>query len=592
MASSGQTLWHVPVYDLRVVLHLTFNRMEMRRLLVFLSLASLACHTDSAVAPVNPPSATDAKNMAVGEVRVLTPAQLPNGIELTGANATSDYVIVVANASPVLDVPSTYVVAGDRASGDVPRTNTMGGSELIATGGDDGEGAQQAADARIRSFERSHLIPSRAASAALGGRNLIGMSGAVSVGQTLTIKVPNEQSSDLCKNFVTTTGVVRSVSRRAIIVLDNNADQNAFTTTDFDAIANEFDNTVYPTDSSYFGNPTDIDQNGHVILYYTPEVNKLTPRGQTSFVAGFFFAGDFFPPTSATNGCLQSNQGEIFYLLAADPNGTFNNVRSASTVRQGTRGTIAHEFQHMINAGNRIQSNAPAFEVTWLDEGLAHTAEDAVGRAVRGFGDFQTLADGDLFVPGDQTKIDAYNAFFGQNLRRFSTWLSRPDTSSGLSSRADKNLSSRGAIWALLRWTGDHYSGGNFRTYTRKLAAGPDTGLKNLTGVAGQPLDTLLAGWMVTNYSDHLGIAGLPPNYNYVGYNMRSAVAGAASGVYPLQVTTLASGTTVSTSSLPGSGTYYRVAVAAGAPRTIKVQDATGANVSFAGARYYVLRID
>jgi hypothetical protein len=27
--------------------------------------------------------------------------------------------------------------------------------------------------------------------------------------------------------------------------------------------------------------------------------------------------------------------------------------RTSSSVRQGTRGTIAHEFRHMINAGNR-----------------------------------------------------------------------------------------------------------------------------------------------------------------------------------------------------------------------------------------------
>jgi hypothetical protein len=581
------------VYDFRLIPNLTFTRMEMRRLLVPLSLAAIACHTDSAVAPVNT-SATDAKNMVVGETRVLTPSAVPNGIELSGAASTSDYLVVVANANPVLDVQSSYTVRGDLFAGDAARASNLESSGMVAVTPDDGNAAQEAADSHIRSFERAHLVPARASAVASGARNLLGMSGAVVVGQSLNINVPNENSSDLCKNFFPTTGTVKSVSRRAIIVMDNNANQSAFSQADFDAIAAEFDNTTYPTDSSYFGNPTDIDQNTHVILYYTPEVNKLTQPAQSSFVAGFFFAGDFFSPTSTTNGCAQSNQGEIFYLLAPDPTGAFNNnIRSAATVRQGTRGTIAHEFQHMINAGNRIRSNAPAFESVWLDEGLAHTAEDAVGRAVRGFGDFQTLSDADLFGNGTpQATVDAYTAFFGQNLRRFSTWLSRPDTSSGLSKHADKNLSSRGAIWALLRWTGDHYSGGNFRAYTRKLAAGPDTGLKNLTGVAAEPLDTLLAGWLPTNYSDHFGIVGLPSIYNYVGYNMRDAVAHAGNGTYPLQVTTLASGAVVSTSSLSGSGTYYRVVVAANTPRTIKVQDGVGANVAFTGARFYVLRID
>ena len=562
----------------------------MRRKLAFLSLAALACHTDSAIAPIIQPGASDAKNMVVSEVRVLTPSQLPNGIEFSASPQSSDYLLIVANTNSSLDVPASYVVKGDQFVDVAARSTALAPSSMIAVA--DGQSdAQEIADAHIRSFERSRLVPSRAVASSLPARNLT-VSAAVAVGDAITLKVPNEKTSDLCKNFITTQGTVKAVSNRSIIVLDNQASQTTFTSADFSAIATEFDNVVYPTDSSYFGKPTDMDANGRVILYYTPEVNKLTPAGQASFIGGFFFAGDFFAPNSTSSGCLQSNQGEIFYLLAPDPSGTFGSIRTTSTVRQGTRGTVAHEFQHMINAGNRILSGASAFESVWLDEGLAHTAEDAVGRAVRGFTDFQTLADADLFTSGNQTIVDAYNAFFNQNLRRFNFWLARPDTSSPLSKHADENLSSRGAIWALLRWTGDQYSSGNFRAYTRKLAAGPDTGVKNLTAVAGQPLDTLLAGWMVANYSDHLGFLGLPAKYNYVGYNMRSAVAGANGGTYNLLVTTLGAGATISTTSLSGSGTYYKVTVPAGSTRTIKVQDSSGANVSFTGAHFYVLRID
>lgn len=570
----------------------------MRRLLVPASLALFACHTDSAVAPVAPPAggANDAKNMSVGEVRVLTPSQVPTGIELSTNTAATDYLIVVANTNPTPDVLATYLVQGDLIAGGAART-VVAPSFLTAADADGSRpDVQSLADARIRAWERANLHPSAARVSSSGARYSLGISPIVvsSIGQQVTIKVPNDSTSNLCTNFITTTGTVKALSTHAAIVVDNQAPSGGFTQQDFDAIAAEFDNTTYPTDASYFGNPTDIDNNGRVVLYYTPEVNKLTKPGQTSFIGGFFFAGDFFDPTKtvAQNGCPQSNQGEIFYLLAPDPTGIYGNKRSTITVRQGTRGTVAHEFQHMINAGNRVVSRASAFESAWLDEGLAHEAEEAVGRAVRGFSDFQTLTDADLFVSGDQTSVDAYNAFFGQNLTRFKLWLQRPDTSSGISKLADKNLSSRGAIWALLRWTGDQYSNGNFRAYTKKLAAGPDTGVKNLTGVTAQPLDTLLAGWMVANYSDHTSIPGLAAKYNYVGYNMRSAVAGASSGSYPLLATTLASGATVSTKSLSGSGTYYSVTVPAGASRTIKIQDSTGANVSFVGAHFYVLRID
>jgi hypothetical protein len=566
--------------------------MEMRRFLVLFCLSALACHTDSAVAPVIPPAENDAKNMAVGEVRVLTPSQLPNGIELsTGA---ADYIIVVANTNPIPDVLASYVVKGDLFADNMSRSDALSPLNVLVAGGDRPD-AQEIADARVRAWERAHLSPANATRfAGITALNSLGISPIVAenVGDQVTVKVPNEKSSDLCANYFTTTGTVKSIRNRATIVLDNTADQNAFSTSDFDAIATEFDNVVYPTDSSYFGKPTDIDANGHVVLYYTPEVNKLTERGQSSFIGGFFFAGDFFPPTPEPAGCPQSNQGEIFYLLAPDPFGEFSTPRTPATVRQGTRGTVAHEFQHMINAGNRFLGKAPAFESVWLDEGLAHTAEDANGRVVRGFSDFQTLSDADLFVSGNTTVNEAYNAFFIQNLRRLATWLAHPDTSSGISKNADANLSSRGAIWALLRWSGDHFSNGDFRAYTRKLAAGPDTGVKNLTGVTAQALDTLLSGWMVSNYSDHNSISNLASRYNYVGYNMRSAVAGAIGAAYPLLVTTLASDATVSTKSLSGSGTYYRVAVPAGSTRTIKIQDSSGANASFIGAHFFVLRID
>ncbi|MBA3646530.1 MAG: hypothetical protein H0W63_10160 [Gemmatimonadaceae bacterium] len=571
----------------------------MRRDLVFLTvIVAAACHTDSVVDPGNNPPAgfADAKSMNVGEVRVLTPSQVPNGIELSANAAVTDYLLVVANTNTTLDVQANYVVKGNLFTDAALRTNVVP-SNIIAVDGSVPD-LQEAADAHIRAYERSHLTPSRALNTTrVPGAPRIAFvlsSGPVTVGQQVPIKVPNEKTSDLCANFIPTTGTVKAVSAKAIIVLDNQANQNAFTTADFTAIATEFDNVIYPTDSAYFGKPTDFDNNGRVVIYYTPEVNKLTERTSQSFIGGFFFGGDFFDPnkTTAQGGCPQSNQGEIFYLLAPDPAGTFGKTQSVINVRQGTRGTVAHEFQHMINAGNRVLSNASAFESVWLDEGLAHSAEDAVGRAVRGFGDFQTLTDTDVFPAGNATAQEAYNAFFGQNLSRFKAWLARPDTSSPLSKHADQNLSTRGAIWALLRWTGDQYSGGNFRAYTKKLAAGPDTGVKNLTTVAAQPLDTLLAGWLVANFSDHTNIPGLLPKYNYVGYNMRSAVAGASSGTYPLAVTTLASGASVTTKTLSGSGTYYKIVVPAGAGRTIIVQDPGGTTASFPGAHYYVLRID
>jgi hypothetical protein len=81
--------------------------------------------------------------------------------------------------------------------------------------------------------------------------------------------------------------------------------------------------------------------------------------------------------------CPQTNEQEIFYLLAADPTGEFSDARSTALVRGDAR-TIAHEFQHMINQWIRQFNPAvDEFEVDWLNEGLLHFAEEAVGRASR-----------------------------------------------------------------------------------------------------------------------------------------------------------------------------------------------------------------
>src|SRR4029078_2006391 len=111
---------------------------------------------------------------------------------------------------------------------------------------------------------------------------------------------------------------------------------------------------------------------------------------------GFFWGGDLVKKTEyqqINKSCPQTNEQEIFYMLVPDPNGTINgNSRSVSLVRQNTRGTLAHEFQHMINQGSRLLNPAvDSSETAWLDESLSHFAEEIVGRKLKGFGDFQNL---------------------------------------------------------------------------------------------------------------------------------------------------------------------------------------------------------
>jgi hypothetical protein len=373
------------------------------------------------------------------------------------------------------------------------------------------------------------------------------------------------------------------VSTRAVIVQDTLSPINGFTNSDFTAIANEFDTLIYPTDVNFFGAPSDIDTSDRVMILYTPRVNSLTPRGSTGIVGGFFFGGDLFP----TAACTQSNNAELFYLLAPDPTGTFNNVRTVTTVRQTTRGTIAHEFQHMINQSIRTAANASP-ETVWLNEGLSHFAEDAVGRVARGFAQNRNLTDADA-----KTNINDYNAFFFQNLARFRLWMQVPDTSSPTSLHAASELSHRGAAQMLIRWAADQFGGTDIPAFTRRLVAGPATGVNNLTTTTAQPFDTLVVGWLTANFADDF-VTGINARYTYKSWNLRDVETAVNGGSYPLFVEPLFTVGTFSETVRSGSGAYFRHTGAGGSPtRVFRMLDpgTTTTGASFAGARLIVLRI-
>ena len=582
---------------------------------------AIACQGGDGVGPVGVSS--NISTMAVGEVRVLSPSDIQTGIDLSSTSSARDYVIIVGNTSTQHDVVANYVVRADVTTGgsfgvSAPsdlsaQVSTPSGQIPLA------RTPQQAVDNKVRAFERKNLVL-RSASDPLGvsrfslRRSVLAPSGAAFAipvpGDRINVRVPDGNSTNLCNNYFTTQAVVASVSSKAILAVDtlDGPPLGLFTQQDMDSFTAEFDNITYPTDASYYNTPTDIDGNGRIIMLFTGQINKLTPPNTNGgFVGGFFFAGDLFPPVDQGGGagsfCPESNQAEIFYLLSPDPTGRFGNVRTTASVRQATRGTVAHEFQHMINAGNRYQNPAVShFESTWLDEGLAHFAEDAVGRVQRGFTDLQTLTYADLLPCSPCSEANDFNAFFFQNLARLTHWMARPDTSSGITGDQpiENNLSSRGAAWALLRYAADNYSGGLPRDLTRKLVAGPDTGIKNFSANAGASIDTLVAGWLVSMYADHLGVSGLDAKYQYRSYNFRNvmppvakSVLGQTTATYPLAVRGIGSGSdNISATNRSGTGTFYRLSVAANSgAKNVKVLDSSGNVASFTGEHVYVLRV-
>jgi hypothetical protein len=260
---------------------------------------------------------------------------------------------------------------------------------------------------------------------------------------------------------------------------------------------------------------------------------------------------------------------------------------------------MGHEFQHAINDGTRLVNNANDFESAWLDESLSSLAVDAIGRAKLGETAAQDLS---ILTLSDMVHMDQniYNTFFSENFARTQLYVSRPDTIGPLvtNSREESDIAAFGAGWAFLRYTVDWFSHDVPRNLTRALVAGPDTGTANLIAHAGAPLDTLLAHWLVTMYTDGQNIPGLAAQYNYRTYKMRDIVSNLCAGVgcstaLPyLPVTPIGDGTVSVTLGVPSSSAdYFITSLTNGGARTFTIANPNGSTAVNSHGRLYVVRI-
>ena len=549
---------------------------------------------------VDPDPCTNPIALSVGQVRVLSGPAAVACITLAPTTSSSDFLFITANAEQDQDETAFYSVVlpgGVAAMAEALRAMTF---DPIAFAEMQAIQFVELTEARMRAQGEEIFRKVRPALRNVAYQDpkvALSVSAAVAAeGDTITLRVPDINSSNLCTTgFKEIRAAVKKTTAHATIVLDVASPTSGFSSNDFNEIGAEFESLIYPTDTAYFGRESDRNVDGRVTILYTPEVNRATPSGSQGFVAGFFWPGDLVKKTEYAElglQCPQTNEQEIFYMLVPDPSGTINsNPRSVATVRQNTRGTIAHEFQHMINQGRRLLNPAvDSAETTWLNEALSHMAEEVVGRAKRGFTDFQRLTYND--VNPNPSSSDDYQAFFRQNLLRYRSWMQRPDTSSPTSNSAGRQLAPRGAAWMLLRYAADFHSGGNMKSFLRRVVGGPDIGLRNLLQHSnGAQFDDLLSGWLISQFTDGLNIPNLPARYQMNSWAVRDVMTGSNSTpTFPLLVTPLPAN--VDTKSISGSGNYFRLTRVGASPETtFRMQATSGSMVGFQGARVYVVRI-
>jgi hypothetical protein len=416
---------------------------------------------------------------------------------------------------------------------------------------------------RQRSIEElTPLIPAARLARSMGAARFNMQFASPQIGDLLNL---NTNSSSACTNPSVRTGRVVAISDRAIVVADTANPANGFTTADYQSFGAAFDTLVYPVDTLNFGAPTDIDKNQHVILFYTRAVNELTPPQQSFYVGGFFFSRDLFPLTTTgnTTGCAASNFAEMFYMLVPDPTGVINqNARSVDFVRSVSVATLAHEFQHLINASRHLYVNTASstFEDSFLDEGLAHVAEELMFYRAAGLSPGQNLSYEQIQLSAREK--DAFDTFIAANFRRLREYLFSPLTNSPYASNA--NITTRGAIWSFLRYAADR-RGGNETQMWFQLANPPANvhGVANLASVVTPDPGSWVRDWTIANYTDDF-VSGVERTYTYASWNIRSAVSVVNHGAWPLTTTPMDTANLTFVGVGDGGAAYMPFGVAAG----------------------------
>jgi hypothetical protein len=397
---------------------------------------------------------------------------------------------------------------------------------------------------------------------------------APTVGDLITLNTKTGATlSDACQVPDNRTGRVVAISNHAIVIADTANPIGGYTDQEYLTVGQQFDD-VYAMDVAAFGDPTDIDSNGKIVMFFTRAVNEMTPKGSSSVVGGFFYGRDLFPKADTPelgpgSGCPTSNFSEMFYLAVPDPNALVNGNTTFTKVFVShlTLSTTAHEFQHLINASRRLYINTTAtdFEVVWLNEGLSHIAEELLFyRQSSGLAPREDVDS--LDFKGNQTNVDSYNYNERENFARYILYLAKPSVSSPYA--PNDSLETRGATWSFLRYAADHRGSSDGDTWF-KLVNSSKTGMANLQDVFGAGLMSIFRDWSVAVIADD--VSGVANGWQQPSWNFRSILTYIPSiGKYPLTTVTVGDGSPLSVTLKGGSSAYVRFSVAAGQVGSVK----------------------
>jgi hypothetical protein len=587
-----------------------FNRLS--NIVIALGLVGAsACNQDTNPTAARPATAISVKSNPCGAGGTLqlgsaqtTRIDCSNGgttVTLSGAGAS--YLIVpqfatdqVADQLVSYRMTTANLQAASLSASRLPGNgNLMSAAKAFVPGS--GSLGLDGAPSRVRPMSAQRAAERFLRTRAAAARSRIGVARSLALRQSgsagaLAVQPPDPgsvRSFHVASSFTTNTwktvGAKLAYAGNSVLVyIDTLAPANGFTAAQFAAFGQLFDQTLYPIDTAAFGPPSDIDQNGRVIVLMSPVVNADTPTltcATTGYTAGFFDPVDFDGPTD-----VNSNQAEIFYTVVPDLTAQFSCAHSPSDLGLDVPATFLHELQHLINFSQHVVVSGGAEGSSWMDEGMSIVAEElgSVYYEQKCPPPACRTSAAQLFPDSAQGFIQSF--FFDSYL-----YALLPDTASVTLHTDDQDgFSWRGGTWLLMRWLGDQMGTG----FYRKLERGPANGVTAIEQASGQSFPALFANFGLSLYTDSL--PGLPrstaaASNRFISRNVKQLWARlfATSGpsslvplVNPVQLFAVTADTSLSAMS-PGTMTYFRLDTPA-TSATVSIQFSAAGGVAFATA--------
>ena len=393
------------------------------------------------------------------------------------------------------------------------------------------------------------------------------------------------------------------VGPKLIIMEDSLAPLAGTMDSEFEAIGTEFDRDMFGYLSN-FGDPLvldgETDNNGRVIAIFSKKVNDYT-IGSGGNLLGFVTSCDFAPQTDPDPrfACAPSNEGEYFYAFVPNPSGTGSGAWSLADWRHFVRGTLLHEFKHVVMFAERIARNATQAEEGWLEEATAQQATELWARKLYGNKPQRAdirWSDGmicDYVRRGDPRCADPVEAI-GHHMGFLYRHNVANETKSVINSTDNVIY---GGSWSFARWVTDTYGGPDEGAFLRSLVQQQtDRGIANLQARTGRTWAELLGWFSLATASDNYPTGTITdPRARLQSWNTRDIFSTMSAALrfsdgsqafpraFPLNVRAVSFGTfpsnVANVFNLPGGGfAAWEIGGAQSVPQVLALRGTTGAN--------------